>query len=436
MSLQSVAGNAKLTGEGTAVSGLSLSANNSTTIGTNCGQFAIGQFNTFIGYAAAEVTRQGSFNTVCGYAAGRSIEGGNANAVFGFQAAQSMASGSGNVFVGANTGGSCVTGTNNVVIGPYANVWASTDSDAVAIGAAAVTGGGAICIGSGSTAKGNGSIAIGYRAAATGDGRINLGNRLFGYRNSSNSSNYVVELSADMTVISGGAMGFSRSNSVPPQWTLYLDVASKGTASSSSGRTYADLVLRSANHSVTRFTDEFTPGIFDFTGQHRCKVAEGVNMQNLFAGCILVSTGRYCDLSGESNVRIDEAVPIVDVSRTPNDKRVFGVVSTVEGIDEAYREFRLATMGFRAARLDRRVVVNAVGEGAVWVCDANGPLENGDLIVSSPVVGVGMRQSTNVVDNTTVAKITCDCDFESNVPGPIDVRPPYRCVLVGCTYKC
>ena len=48
----------------------------------------------------------------------------------------------------------------------------------------------------------------------------------------------------------------------------------------------------------------------------------------------------------------------------------------------------------------------------MWVCNASGPLESGDLVTTSGVPGYGMRQADDLVRNYTVAKVTMDCDFE------------------------
>jgi len=55
----------------------------------------------------------------------------------------------------------------------------------------------------------------------------------------------------------------------------------------------------------------------------------------------------------------------------------------------------------------------------LWVSDYNGPLEAGDLISSSLIPGIGMKQDDDLLRSCTVAKITMDCDFN---PGLIPVK--------------
>lgn len=71
-------------------------------------------------------------------------------------------------------------------------------------------------------------------------------------------------------------------------------------------------------------------------------------------------------------------------------------------------------------------VMNAVGEGQVLVCGENGNINAGDLIVTSSVAGVGMKQADDIVRNYTVAKARENVTFT-------DTTTP---VLVACIYLC
>jgi hypothetical protein len=62
---------------------------------------------------------------------------------------------------------------------------------------------------------------------------------------------------------------------------------------------------------------------------------------------------------------------------------------------------------------DNRVVVNSLGEGAIWVANTNGNVVSGDYITTSHLPGYAQRQSEEFrLHNYTVAKSTMDCDFE------------------------
>jgi hypothetical protein len=186
-------------------------------------------------------------------------------------------------------------------------------------------------------------------------------------------------------------------------------------------------------------------GNIDFTGQHRTQTSEAIDANN-YVGCIVCSSGEYSDrLSNidESNISINESVPKIILSNKRNDKAVFGVISNTEDAELTHREY---TIGSFVSVLpknngDNRIIVNSLGEGAIWVCNINGNFENGDYITSCEMQGLGMKQDDDLLHNYTVAKITCDCNFDLNSQiykceefefnGQI-----YKKAFVGCTYHC
>jgi hypothetical protein len=97
-----------------------------------------------------------------------------------------------------------------------------------------------------------------------------------------------------------------------------------------------------------------------------------------------------------------------------NDKKVFGVISSKED-ESSVRKYSSGNFVSTYSKIninEQRLYINSLGEGAIWVCNKNGPLENGDYITSSSVTGYGMKQDDDLLHNYTVAKITCDCDFD------------------------
>ena len=88
---------------------------------------------------------------------------------------------------------------------------------------------------------------------------------------------------------------------------------------------------------------------------------------------------------------------------------------------------------------DERVIINSLGEGGVWVCDVNGPIENGDYITTTELApGYGVKQDDDLLHNYTVAKITQNEDF-SDMTDPEFSRileNGVKCKFVGCTYHC
>ena len=224
-------------------------------------------------------------------------------------------------------------------------------------------------------------------------------------------------------------------------WLVY-------TESNRYNNNYSDIIFQSANNTRVSFTDDFDPGTFNFTGSHRCSYTsemfnyEDDNKENLI-GKIVVSTGTYNNLENETIIDINEAVPVVELAQNNNDKRVFGVIAGFEELNTSNRSFKLGNIRFNKKKSleDIKIVVNAVGEGGIWVCNANGVLKNGDLITSGNVNGYGIKQDSDLLTSYTVAKITCDCSFDLH-------SKIYKCekfkyhdkeylrAFVGCVYKC
>lgn len=227
------------------------------------------------------------------------------------------------------------------------------------------------------------------------------------------------------------------------EWAIYCipSVVEQTDFSRIYSETRSDLIFKSNNGAVMCFNDEFEAGLTNFTGQHRCTVEDDVG--SFEVGTVVVSTGKYSDLYGKDVVGVDESVPVVRVCSRENDKSVFGVVSAIEKFDDksmvglGHIRFEIS----RSVKL-RKIVVNSVGEGAIWVCNSRSTaIENGDLISSSHIPGLGALQEDGIFRNITVAKITCDCDFSMNSEVYKCVEFEFRGVLyrkafVGCVYHC
>jgi hypothetical protein len=92
---------------------------------------------------------------------------------------------------------------------------------------------------------------------------------------------------------------------------------------------------------------------------------------------------------------------------------VFGVVDHHEqGGTTRLQESGIGKVTQEKELGDNRVIVNSIGEGAMWVTNTNGNLASGDYITTSNVMGYGQKQDDDTAHSYTVAKITMDCDFE------------------------
>lgn len=162
-------------------------------------------------------------------------------------------------------------------------------------------------------------------------------------------------------------------------------------------------------------------GQMNFTGQHRCFPANNLLYPlSSNIGKIVIASGSYQNMPlngslvrGISSITISESLPLVTLTNKSKDKRCFGVICDVEDFDN--RTFNSGNFWtpYVKTQGDTRIFVNSIGEGSIWVCDANGPIENGDYITSSDIPGYGMKQNEMYIANYTVAKVTMDCDFNS-----------------------
>ena len=151
----------------------------------------------------------------------------------------------------------------------------------------------------------------------------------------------------------------------------------------------------------------------NFTGQHRCILNKNIDENSV--GLIVSSNGKYININNSLNTNISESLPICSITSIDNDTKVFGVISDKEDTNSnrTYESGAFVTPYEKTNRNEQRMFINSLGEGAVWVCNKNDVLVNGDYISSSSVSGYGMKQTLNeeFLTRYTVAKITCDCDF-------------------------
>jgi len=176
-----------------------------------------------------------------------------------------------------------------------------------------------------------------------------------------------------------------------------------------------------------------------FTGVHRCFTKDPLydnddpqKFKDDYLGRIVVSTGKIAtDMKtndeweikyDKEGITIEDALPEIELSRIKKDKRVFGVLG----------------MASRKNSRAERMIVNSVGEGAMWVCNANGNIENGDYIQSSNYLGYGEQQDDDLLHNYTVAKATMSCSFELDSPlyECKEIEDGIKIAFIAVTYHC
>lgn len=471
---------------GTGASTKNLTGRDNTVVGTNAlFQSTGGDGIVAVGFLAAQNMNSAAGAVMIGDRVAARLASGSDSIVVGFAGGANVTAASGSVIIGPNAG---TTADNRSCIYDGVGIGSHT----------LVVGTGPTCVGAGSLASGDASICIGFCnvhiaaggvtvgsycsntcansiligqglpsgnnntspcdnliiVAGGGLGHLNVQNVLTGsvdtstglYDLSLSTSAGTLSLgSSHGTLVTGGLASDSivsplltvRSASAKSSWNVALAPDSECS--------WADLMLSSSHGTQVTFCDDFVTGVLNFTAQHRCILSHDGN--TLAPGSVVVATGTYSGLDGSPLPKIDEAVPVVAPSTFAHDTRVFGVVSRPEELTSVAaqahmsshrRTFRVGSIGFSVPRLQgetmTRVVVNSGGEGGILVCDANGPIENGDLLVSSPFMGLAMRQGDDTVRASTVAKATCACDFadDANIASSLMVRE----ALIGCVYMC
>ena len=130
----------------------------------------------------------------------------------------------------------------------------------------------------------------------------------------------------------------------------------------------------------------------------------------------------WYSLIDKDGITIEDAVPIVALSRKKKDKRVFGVLGAPK----------------RNTNNKNRLIVNSVGEGAICVSNTNGNIENGDYLQSSDLLGYGEKQDDDILHNYTIAKATIDCNFELDSPyyQCYEIENGVRVAFIACSYHC
>jgi hypothetical protein len=132
-------------------------------------------------------------------------------------------------------------------------------------------------------------------------------------------------------------------------------------------------------------------------------------------GLIVSATNNIINVDNGIKATINESLPYCVIASSDYDTRIFGVISGKEdtGDGRSYASGNFVSAYQKENSNEERLYINSVGEGGVWVCNKNGVLNAGDYIVSSSVVGYGMKQTTDagILKNYTVAKITSDCGF-------------------------
>ena len=184
-----------------------------------------------------------------------------------------------------------------------------------------------------------------------------------------------------------------------------------------------------------------------FTGFHRCFTNDELyneeseetikDFKFKYAGRVVIASGKIAtddSITDENNntewnikydkegITLEDALPIVQLSRQRKDKRVFGVLGLPK----------------RNNSRKERMIINSVGEGGIWVVNTNGNIENGDYLQTSDQLGYGEKQDDDLLHNYTIGKSTIDCNFELNNDKyeTVVLENGFKASFIACTYHC
>lgn len=142
-----------------------------------------------------------------------------------------------------------------------------------------------------------------------------------------------------------------------------------------------------------------------FTGAHDVKLSENFP-QDVKPGMIVSATGktrtRQCK---DGTVSISSTLPTVKLSNVAYDKAIFGVLVMETPLPKKH--------WYKWNDGERFGVVNALGEGRVWVSNINGKIKAGDYITTSEIPGYGQLQDDDLLHSYTLGKAIETIDWDS-----------------------
>ena len=221
-----------------------------------------------------------------------------------------------------------------------------------------------------------------------------------GINNSSPSGRLHIKQTVDrgtsLTYDSEAAINIERLDNTN-KWNVYIDTNNR-------------LVFSYNKTRKVFMNDDGSTRTVNFTGQHRC-FNQFSNVSNLVGMIVCSKSNKYINFDLTQSPTIDECLPVITISNVAYDKSCFGVISGTEEPGNRTFSGGVMTSVLPQESGDNRVIVNSLGEGAIWVSNLNGNLESGDYITTSNIAGYGQKQDSEFLANYTVAKITMECDF-------------------------
>ena len=149
--------------------------------------------------------------------------------------------------------------------------------------------------------------------------------------------------------------------------------------------------------------------------------------EEILPGLISSVTGKTEQRKDKNGaISLSSTLPTVSISTKPRDKAVFGVVVSSGPLPQDH--------WYKAEDGERFGVINALGEGRVWVTDINGKIEAGDYITTSSVPGYGQLQDDDILHSYTLGKAIETIDWDQVAETVQHDGKTYKRYLIGVVY--
>lgn len=342
--------------------------------------------NNMVGYQAGYNLTTGRHNNFIGYQAGLNCDEGANNSFIGYHAGRETTSGEQNI--GFGTGSLIVntTGSRNTVLGYDAGYHNTTQNHNMFLG-----------FRSGYRVTGSNNVLLTPEGGDNDETNVGIDNVFSVYRDNE------IKNSAGTPLLYGIISADS---------SKILCVNTRNTGLSTLNSSATKLLV---NGNVR------AGGYGSFTGIHDITLDNTVNSNTLEPGMILSTTGVV------NKVSLLDVKAEVNLSSTQNDKKVYGVFSNSEVLQNYDNETETTT----STTIHR---LAALGEGQVLVTDINGNIENGDYITTSDIAGYGMKQSDDLLHNYTLGKCLETVDWSTITDTITHNSVVYKKYLISCTY--
>ncbi len=267
-------------------------------------------------------------------------------------------------------------------------------------------------VGIGVTGKADGSFGYGIRGAAGGSS----GRAVHGYAShSGDATNYGGYFEADGQK-GRGVYGAAKNDGVVINYGGYFEAAGhqgRGVYSEAPGIQgkgvygYASNTQGVGVQGYGGLWDFYAVGpgtnYGPFTGAHEVRFSE--DMPEIIPGLIVSTTGKTeARKNKRGKISLSSTLPTVTLSTKANDKAVFGVIVSDGPLPKDH--------WYEAQEGENFGIINALGEGRVWVTNRNGDIENGDYITTSEIPGYGQMQDDDILHSYTLGKAIEAVDWE------------------------